>query len=141
MDHTFVHGVTALFPIFGPASASNDCGLSTPALRGGHDPRRRIHSPSQNHTSMIIRVACVDVTSEDAIDPPSRGTPFPGYPRSCPHLMRHGCRAAPVTVGRIREKAGIVEGVELRVDDHSAIVFGRLVSGYSRPKTRYNSAP
>jgi hypothetical protein len=24
-DHTFVHGVTALFPIFGPASASNDC--------------------------------------------------------------------------------------------------------------------
>lgn len=55
--------------------------------------------------------------------------------------MRHGCRAAPVTVGRIRDKAGIVEGVELRVDDHSVIVFGRLVIGYSRPKTRYNSAP
>ena len=44
-------------------------------------------------------------------------------------------------MGRSRYKAGIVEGVKLRVGDHSAVVFGRLVSGYSRPKTRYNNAP
>lgn len=72
---------------------------------------------------------------------PAAAPLFRGYPRSSPHLMRHGCRAAPVTMGRIRYEAGIVEGVELRVGDHSAVGFGRLVSGYSRAKTRDSSAP